>query len=455
MKKSLLCLVMALAMLLSVGAFAESEENTYGVDPNLYTAYGYELDLNVGGSLTEGMYEGRDLLVFVCTGEFGEPATEMAYEFNELTGANVQVEIYSGTELITKINLALNGEEPMDCFWYVTAYLDTWNSLGLLEDLKALSEEYGDPAYNWDGFMQGLLGRNTDAEGHIFGVPAQVCEFMAFYRNDYLTAANMTIPADGNDDEFIELLQHFTQRHNPDSPSEFGFITQYGSVAAMWVWQGRLAYYGGSQFDSEWNCALLDNDAAIKAMEFGARLLDCGPVDNYTQYGWTEINTAICEGHAFMIENWTSAEPYVTDNNQYENIGFMTSYGNSQVLSGWSWGINTHSTDKELAWKYIEFCTSADGEMTKLDEGCSGARSTTYERLMEAGIKPEYQAVIMQALGNGGTWGDICMPYLGNQGNTIFGEWTQRFLAGEVSAEEALENIVAECTEALEDVGVL
>jgi len=455
MKKTLISLLMAMMMLFSVAAFAEGEEAPAGF-PDLYRAYDYDLELNVGGSLTEGMFEGQSLVVFCCTGEFGEPLIEMADEFNRITGSAIEVQIYSGTELITKINTALNGEETMDVFCYVTEFMKTWNSLGLLADMKALSEEYGDAAYNWDGFLAGPMQRGTDAEGRVFAVPFQICEYMGYYRADYLAEANMTMPEAGNDDAFVEVLEHFTRAINPDSPSTYGYATQYGSTTCYYSFCSRLSYYGGQMFDNDWNCLLAENDAAVKAYEFQRRLNNCGPVDNLVQWDWSVVNTAINEGDLFFAEIWTSAMPYITDGGNYDNIGFMFTYGDQPCYSGWALGVNEVSEKKELAWKYIEFCTSEDGEMTKLDEGCFPGRQSSYDRLIAAGITPEYYDIMIALLNNTALGGpaDICMPYLGNGGNTILGEWTQKVYLGEADPAEAVDNICAEILEQLESVGV-
>ena len=101
-------------------------------------AFGYELNLNPGGSLN-GQYAGQTLTVFCCTGEFSEPLQESIDAFQKLSGATVNLYIYSFDELNSKIALALAGDEEMDITCFVSAYMDTFNSVGQLANLTELS----------------------------------------------------------------------------------------------------------------------------------------------------------------------------------------------------------------------------------------------------------------------------------------------------------------------------
>lgn len=76
-------------------------------------AFGYQLNLNPGDSL-QGQYAGQTLTVFCCTGEFSDPLQESIDAFQKLSGATVNLYIYSFDELNSKIALALAGDEEMD-----------------------------------------------------------------------------------------------------------------------------------------------------------------------------------------------------------------------------------------------------------------------------------------------------------------------------------------------------
>lgn len=198
-------------------ASGEPAVSTQDSDAAKAEAFGYELNLNPGGSLN-GQYAGQTLTVFCCTGEFSEPLQESIDAFQKLSGATVNLYIYSFDELNSKIALALAGDEEMDITCFVSAYMDTFNSVGQLANLTELSGQYGSPDYNWNGFSKALLERTSDSDG-VFAVPYQVCEMMGFYRKDLIedpaiqadykekTGKELTVPE--TTDELKEIAAYF------------------------------------------------------------------------------------------------------------------------------------------------------------------------------------------------------------------------------------------------------
>ena len=424
-------------------------------------AFGYELNLNPGGSLN-GQYAGQTLTVFCCTGEFSEPLQESIDAFQKLSGATVNLYIYSFDELNSKIALALAGDEEMDITCFVSAYMDTFNSVGQLANLTELSGQYGSPDYNWNGFSKALLERTSDSDG-VFAVPYQVCEMMGFYRKDLIedpaiqadykekTGKELTVPE--TTDELKEIAAYFSKSENPDSPTTYGFLSQGVTNAAMWSWMSRLGSFGGTMFGDDWT-AEFNSQAGIDAMNYNKSLLSYGPA-NWNEYGFDEVNALMASGEVFMCENWSSAYPSINAGDMAGKIGCCVTPGNSPVISGWSLGINALSEKQELAWKFIEFATSEDGEMTRIDNGVAPARDINIQRLMDAGEDVGYYTAITDSLGCDKTcWGDICLPYLGSQGSSIIDTYTQSMYKGSISAEDALNNMESEIDTALKSVGI-
>lgn len=424
-------------------------------------AYGYQLNLDPSNSLN-GQYDGQTLTVFCCTGEFSEPLQESIDLFQELSGATVNLYIYSFDELNSKISLALAGDEEMDVTCFVSAYIDTFNSVGQLANLTELSEQYGASDYDWAGFSKALIDRTSDENG-VFAVPYQVCEMMGFYRKDILedpqiqaaylekTGTELTVPA--TTEELEQIAKFFTKSENPDSPTTYGYLTQGVTNASMWSWMSRLGSFGGSMFKNGWEPAF-NGKAGIDAMNYNKELMSCSP-DNWNEYGFDEVNALMASGEAFFCETWSSAYPSINSGEMAGKIGCCVTPGNSPVISGWSLGINSLSEKQELAWKFIEFCTSGDGEMTRVDNGVAPARDENIKRLMDAGEDVGYYTAITDSFAcDKNCWGDICLPYLGSQGSSIIDTYTQAMYKGDISAEEALGSMETEIKEALKSVGI-
>lgn len=437
----------ALALLLTVMMLLCAAGTSVAEETELYYAYGRELKLNPGDSLA-GQFAGQKLTVFCCTGEFAAPLQESAAEFSKLSGAEVEVVVYPWEEFVSKISLALNGDEEMDAFCFVSAFMKTYSTMDQLADLTELSAQYGVADYNWDGFIQGLLQRTTDKEGHVFAIPYQMCEMMTFYRKDIL-GDDLTTDVD----EIAELAAKYTKSLNADSPTTYGYLTQYAAQASQWSWMSRLGSYGGSLVDDEWNISLDDNDAAVKAMESAIKMLAYAPA-NYVEYGFDEANTLMAQGEVLMVENWSSAAPYINTGDMEGKIGYANTAGNTPTISGWSLGINAKSEKQELAWKFVEFCSTEDGEMTRVDNGLPPARTANYDFLINAGVDADFYTALMNSLSCSGVWGDVCLPYLGTQGNVTLADWTLKAFSGSITPAEAVTGIVAELTDALASVGI-
>lgn len=441
MKKCSTLLLALILLLVCVTGSAETENP-------IYQAYGRALKLNPNESL-QGQYAGQSLVVFCCSGEFAEPLQESAAEFSRLSGAEVSVVVYPWEELVSKISLAFNGDEEMDVFCFASAFMKTYSTLGQLADLTLLQEQYGVPDYQWEGFIPQLLARTSDAQGHVFAIPYQICEMMTFYRKDLI---GDTLP--DTMEEIEALAAEYTQSYSPDSPTAYGYLTQYAAQASQWSWMSRLGYFGGTLTDDDWNVTLGQNDAAVKAMDAAKAMLAYAPA-NYVEYGFDEVNTYMAQGQLLMCENWSSAAPYIDTGDLKGKIGYANTIGSTPTISGWSLGINAGSQKQELAWKFVEFCTTEDGEMTRVDNGLPPARTANYTFLIENGIDADFYTALMESLNcEGTTWGDVCLPYLGTQGNIILADWTLKALSGEITSQEAVDGIVEDLKKALASVGI-
>lgn len=350
----------------------------------------------------------------------------------------------------------------MDVTCFVSAYMDTFNSVGQLANLTELSKQYGSPDYNWDGFSKALIGRTSDEKG-VFAVPYQICEMMAFYRRDLLedpairaaylekTGEELTVPT--TTEELSKIAAFFTKAENPDSPTTYGYLSQGVTNAAMWSWMSRLGNFGGSMFGDNWTIDF-NSPAGEDAMNYNKSLLPYGP-SNWNEYGFDEVNAMMASGEVFLCENWSSAYPSINSGEMEGKIGCCVTPGLSPVISGWSLGINALSQKQELAWKFIEFCTSQDGEMTRVDNGVAPARDFNIQRLIDAGEDVGYYTAVTDSLACDKTcWGDICLPYLGSQGSSIIDTYTQSMYKGSISAKEALDNMENDVKAALSSVGI-
>ena len=434
---------------------AEAGTNDLAITENL----GFELNLDPDGVL-QGQFSGQSITVFCCTGEFSEPLQESIDLFEQLSGATVNLSIYSWDELGSKIALALAGDEEMDAVCFVSAYMNTYAQLGQLVDLTEASETYASTSFEWDGFASALLDR-TSIDGECYAVPYQVCETMDFYRKDlledpdiqaaYLEATGEELKAPETKEELQTIAEFFTKSFNSDSPTTYGYIAQGTTNAALWTWMSKLGAFGGTMFGDDFECQF-NTEAGAAAMNYSKDMLQYGP-SNWNENGFDEVNTLMNGGEAFICENWSSAYPSISAGDMSGKIGCVPTTDSSMTVSGWSLGINSLSENQELAWRFIEFCTSPDGQMTSVDNGITPTRTANIERLIGAGEDAEYYNALIKCFGCENTcFGDVSLPYLGATGTTIIDTYTQQMYKGEISAEDALDQMQAGIEEALSSI---
>lgn len=457
---------------LTTGEITETTTNGAGTEPTTATevfgddsdpatmeAYGYTLDLDPDDVL-KGQFEGQTLNVYCCTGEFSDPLQESIERFQELSGATVNLSVYSWDELGSKIALALSGDEDMDVCCFVSAYMSTYSKLGQLVNLTEASNLYSSESYDWDDFSKTLLDR-TSVDGEVYAVPYQLCETMDFYRKDiiedpeiksaYKENTGKELVAPETKEDLQELARYFTKSQNADSPTTYGFIAQGKAGATLWRWMTKLGSFGGTMFGDNFKCEF-NSQAGVDAMNYAKDMLKYGP-NNWNELAFNEINTMMASGEAFICENWSSAYPSLNIDDVKGKIGCIPTTDSSMTVSGWSLGINALSEKQELAWRFIQFCTSPDGQMTSVDNGIAPSRNNNIQRLIDAGEDTEFYMALEECLTcDYPVFGDVSLPYLGATGTTIIDTYTTKFFEGSITAQEALDSMQKDIEDAVASV---
>ena len=106
-------------------------------------------------------------------------------------------------------------------------------------------------------------------------------------------------------------------------------------------------------------------------------------------------------------------------------------------------GISAGSQNKELAWKLIEFMTSKDGELLKIENTMDPCRTSTYEVQGVAQSSLLYGA-LMESFQYAKTLADVDVPYISSKLNDVMEFHIQEAMAGKVTPEEALANMEQE-----------
>jgi ABC-type glycerol-3-phosphate transport system substrate-binding protein len=411
--------------------------------------YGIVLsDINIDNTLN-GQYAGKKLVV-MTTGGDQELATKAASTlFAELSGADVEVQVFPWDDLNQKITMGLNSDGELDCIMMSAPFVTGYAKSGLLADLDQLYKQYGASGYDMDDFIPAMMDSMCRLDGKTYAVPCKPDAYMLFYRKDILedpavkaqykekTGHELKVPE--TMEEMKEAADFFTKSKNPSSPVSYGYVTQGSKGNSRWLWSGRLGALGGGVIDIVEMEPAFDNDAGIRAMEFAVSLVSDTPPE-FMQLAYDELNMIYTSGDVFMAEQWPGLYLATKGTTIEGKTGFAVMPGQSPVIGGWTAAVAKNSKEQELAWKFLEFMTSKDGEILKIKHTFDPCRVSNYER---EGIKnlSEMYPVLLKSLQVGAVLPDVPVPYIGAKLNDVCEKWMQSALAGKVTPATAVKGM--------------
>ena len=452
--KKLMALTLGTAMLtgmlggckVAVSEEKKTEEKEEVSESGNPVKYGKELtNLDLDGTLA-GQYEGKSITIPVSSGDFEKAVNAYVPLFEELTGAEVIVESVPRDQLTDKIQLDLNNTHNYDVILAPIAFLHSYASAGKVMDLSDLISEYASESYDLDDFLPGLFETYGYYEGKLVAIPYKPDVELLFYRKDLFEdqankdaykekyGAELKVPE--TNEELLQVAEFFTKSENPDSPVDYGYSTN------MLKGTTRLLFYnrGGDDIDEELK-PNMNNEAGVKALNYVMDLQQYAPAE-WMQMGWDEANQFFANGNAAMMEQWPGL--WLTCQGEgsavKDKVGVAVAPGQTPVLGGWGAGVASESEEQELAWKFIEFMTSKDGELLKIENTMDPCRTSTYE-IEGVASSSELYGALMESLNYAKTLADVDVPYISSQLCDVMETHIQDALKGTITVEEALQNM--------------
>lgn len=436
----------------------EMEENGEAV-PEALVKYGKELtNLDLDGTL-KGQYEGQTITIPVMSGDFEKAVSEVVPIFEELSGAEVVIESIPGEQFIDKLQLDLNNTQKYDVVLAAVATLHSFAIAGKVESLENLIADYAGASYDTEDFLPGLFDTYGYYDGRLVAIPYKPDIELLFYRKDlfedetikasYAEKYGTELKVPETNDELLQVSEFFTKSINPDSPVDYGYSTN------MLKGCTRLLFFNRGGDDINENMEPnMNNEAGIQALDYILKLQKFAPKE-WMQMGWDEANKFFANGNAAMMEQWPGlwltcqAEGSAVK----DQIGVAVAPGKTPVLGGWGAAVSAGSKNKELAWKFIEFMTSKDGELLKIENTMDPCRASSYEidGVMESS---ELYGALMESYNYAKTLADVDVPYISSKLNDVMEMHIQQVMEGKVSAEQGLKDMEAEFEYEIGQIGL-
>lgn len=436
-----------------------TEEENSAEESSTITKYGVELNnLDLDGTLTD-QYEGQTITIPVMSGDFEKAISSVVPIFEERTGAKVVVESIPGEQFTDKLQLDLNNTKKYDVVLAPIAFLHSFAASEKVEPLTPMIEEYASESYDLEDFIPSLLETYGMYQDQLYAIPYKPDVELLFYRTDLfedqeLQAAfkekykrDLTVPK--TNEEMLEVAAFFTKSENPDSPVDYGYSTN------MLKGTSRLLFFnrGGDDVDKDLK-PNMNQEEGLAAINRVLELQKYAPKE-WMQMGWDEANQFFANGNAAMMEQWPGlwSTCQGEDSAVKDKVSVAVAPGSTPVLGGWGGGISAGSQNKELAWKFLEFITSKDGELLKIEYTMDPCRQSTYEITGVNESSKLYDA-LMESLKYAKTLADVDVPYISSKLNDVMELHIQQILTGEATPEDGLKAMEEEFQTEIENANI-
>jgi multiple sugar transport system substrate-binding protein len=458
----------------------------------------------LAATATAGEYDGITINVLTRPGPvIAGRLAERGKEFEAATGAKVVVAEVPFAEIFQKIQTDwTTGTNSIDVGVFAAGWAVELDAAGLLTDLdpyvaKDTKLDPNDIAPYFREFGQKIGGKTK-----VLMVDGDFQ--MVYYRKDVLDAAGLAPPKTW--DEYIDVASKI---HNKDMNGDG--VNDYGScifkkrnaqsyfaiqtVAASYVQTKGTAQ--GFHFDGATMKPVINNEAWKKAFEVYKKTGEYGPPE--------ELNMDIGDtrglfkaGRCGLIIEWGDPGPMSIEKDATaikDKLYAISALGTKEVLDratgklvpvtpesapyaidginyapfaafgGWAGAVNAKLDDKkkQASYDFLSYMNQAAQSNVDVTLGWTGynayrtSQLTSVDGWVKAGFSPEaaknYLDAINGALANPNMASDFKIPGANGYSSVVLDRELARYLAGEITVDEALKNIEAGWEEITEDFG--
>jgi multiple sugar transport system substrate-binding protein len=449
-------------------------------------------------------YEGVEVNVLTFTGpQIAEPLQRRGPDFTALTGAKINVIIVPFNELYQKLLTDMaTGTNSYDAFVFAPQWMVDYITPGYLEVLT--DRVAADEAIEWQDIAPFFRDFSATYAGDIYTIPLDGDFHMGYYRSDLLQEAGMEPPKTW--DEYLEVAKFFHGKDlNGDGDPDYGsciskkrgaqaywFITDF--AASMIQSQGTGQ---GAFFDTETFEPLVNNAAFERALELYNATTQYGPPDELNldvgdtrslftsgrcalSLDWGDIGTLAIDPETSIVQDktgamilpgstevldWETGEMVPCDETTCPYAVDGVNHAPFAAYGGWSGGINAAADPvvKDAAYAFFSYMAQpaqSNVDVTIGKTGFNPYRTSQFlnrQQWVEAGMSPkaasEYLGAIEDSLASPNMVLDLRVPQNQRYQGVILDQTVSQYLAGEISVEEAMQQIYDGWEEITDELG--
>lgn len=384
----------------------------------------------------EKPFEGETLTVLYMSSVYADAAKAIAPEFEEATGAKVEVVDFPYNTLHEKALLDLtSGTGSYD----VIDVASQWDGefAPYLLDLGEFIEKDG---YDTGVFIENVLNNCGKWQDTMVGIPNASTPQLFAYRTDILP--------DGVPDTWEEYRKVAAELTKDDfyGTTVSEMTGQLGGVFDYVLWS-----MGGNWADEDWNVTIDSQETRDALLHLKELQASMNPAS--LSWGVEESIQSFLDGKAAICETWPSLG-IVQAGDDPEASKIVGNWALDVIpagktgltlLSAWDVAIPAASEKQELAWEWIKMYTSEENQNRFYDEfGILSPRNSFYER---EGIKGTYHDTLREALDTANMWWRIPAS---TEVDTMLNTVVSSYLSDQIDLEEAVAQMDEGIKSALE-----
>lgn len=323
-------------------------------------------------------FAGTELRLIFANHPWNNAIQRLLPQFEEASGITLRVESYFEDQLSQRLQIGLtSGNSQADAFMFRPLQEGKlFASNGWVEDLSQYVTRDAD--WNWEDFQEATRSTVT-FDDVLYGLPIVTEREMLYYRADIFEEQGIEPPQ-----TLEELEQIAAQLNDPDNEF-YGVVIRGRRSPAVTQFSSFLYSFGG-----DW---IVDGQSGIASPEaqeaynyYGNLLRNYGPPGTVNM-SWPEALAIFQQGKAAM---WIDADVFyanVIDPNQSvvaDSVGFAPfpegpAGANQYNVTSWALGMNAGSENKDAAWEFMKWASSAPVVMELQKLGTPGARQSVWD----------------------------------------------------------------------------
>lgn len=380
------------------------------------------------------------------TGSEEEAINQVLEIYNEQNGNSADVIYESQQDLTTKLVTAMSTGDGPDIVIFDGVNTLTYAEQGAFIELDSLIEDAGlDTTQYYESSYNQL-----NIDGKQYGLPATIDARVLFYNKDLFDKAGIDYPTDSwTWEDMYEAANACTVTTNGNLEVS-GFDLSDTGLFNMWMYQA-----GGIMADESTQKMSFNNEQGLSVLNEWQKYLDAGIYKNGYIGGENGIQDALAAGKVCMKYDGPWALTSLKE--QGTNFGTVIAPAgpggsSASMVGGFSFNIPTTTSDEQGSFDFINWWTTSD-EAAETFYNAAGHLPANKETIQIDSIQSDenVQTIIKQfdsSIARPKVIGYGDAEYFGLKPNL------DQFIAGELTAEEALSKGEAEANELLESASV-